>query len=369
MKRHISILGTRGIPASHGGFETFAEQLSLFLVQKDWDVTVYCQEKEGEEISSSEWRGVRRIHIPVSGDNAFSTIKFDFKACVHSLKNRGLFLTLGYNTAIFHILHRFWGKKNIINMDGIEWKRQKWGLSAKLWFWINEIYGCLLGNHLVADHPKIKEHLCRLFVSPQKVTTIAYGSPAVKSAREQYLLDLDLQPKKFALVIARAEPENSILEIVQAFTKRDLSDEKLVVLGKLNSENPYHRKILKAASKQTVFPGAIYDQETVNALRYFSSFYIHGHQVGGTNPSLVEALGAGCAILAHDNEFNVWVASNSALYFKDSDSCAEAMDKLFSNLELRKQLSETARNRHSSAFTWPQILEQYESLFIEHYPE
>ena len=125
MKNIMVLLGIRGLPAKHGGFETFAEYLCPYMIHYGWSVVVYCQEDGRGPCYESEWNGVKRIHIPVSTDGALGTIIFDFKSVLHSLRHQGVFLTLGYNTAIFNILHRIFRKKNIINMDGIEGKRQK----------------------------------------------------------------------------------------------------------------------------------------------------------------------------------------------------------------------------------------------------
>ncbi|MGL4315968.1 MAG: DUF1972 domain-containing protein, partial [Pseudomonas sp.] len=173
MNRKLNILGTRGVPAQHGGFETFAESLAVFLVKRGWAVTVYCQEEDGAAPWESEWQGVRRIHIPVKGQGALGTIVFDWRATWHALSQEGLFLTLGYNTAAFNLLQRLKRQVNVINMDGIEWRRDKWGIIAKTWFWLNERIGCWVGNHLVADHPQIKTHLATR-VSENKITMIPY---------------------------------------------------------------------------------------------------------------------------------------------------------------------------------------------------
>ncbi len=156
---HLHILGTRGLPAAHGGFETFAEQLALHMVGTGWRVTVYCQVGGTGQVFEDEWKGVRRVRIPVATPGAPGTIVFDWKSTLRAMRNKDLVLTLGYNTAIFCALFRMKGIRNIINMDGIEWRRQKWGCVAKAWFWLNYWAGCWLGDHLVADHPEIKKHL------------------------------------------------------------------------------------------------------------------------------------------------------------------------------------------------------------------
>lgn len=360
-KKKLIILGIRGVPAKHGGFETFAEYLCKYLVERNWEVKVYCQEEGTGSRYVSHWEGVERIHIPIQNTGPLGTIIFDLKSVVHSLRQDGVFLTLGYNTAIFNLLHRLKAKKNIINMDGIEWKRQKWGMVAKMWFWLNERFGCWFGNHLVADHPKIKDHLATR-VSRDKITMIAYGGREIVDADEQILAEYGLVKNKYAILIARPEPENSIYEVVKAFSSKKRGA-KLVLLGDYNPEgNDYHKAVIDIASDEVIFPGAIYEADNIGALRYFAKFYVHGHQVGGTNPSLVEALGASNAVLAHDNVFNQWVAKDSALYFDDIASISVAIDKLLNDNGLVEGLRLAARDNYNKNFKWDNILLQYEKL-------
>lgn len=367
MSNKIIILGIRGIPAQHGGFETFAERLCLHLVGKGWDVSVYCQEKASGDVWESYWNGIRRIHIPVTREGAAGTVIFDWKATSHALSQDGLFLTLGYNTAVFNFMQRIKGQTNVINMDGIEWRRDKWGAIAKTWFWLNERAGCWVGNHLVADHPKIKEHLATR-VSADKITMIPYGGDDVLSADACLLANYGVEPGKFSVIIARPEPENSFLEMVRAFSKIQ-RNHKLVVLGNFTPEiNEFHRQVMDAASDEVIFPGAIYEASVVQALRFFSRFYLHGHRVGGTNPSLVEALGAGCAVIAHDNHFNRWVAGPQAAYFKDEAHCAKLFDQLLIDDSAVERMKSASRAVFNQRFTWDQILREYEELLTRWYP-
>lgn len=356
----LRILGIRGIPAAHGGFETFAEQLSLYLVAKGWEVVVYCQEDGGGEEWRDEWRGVKRIHIPIGIAGPAGTIAFDWKANRDAAKSKDLCLTLGYNTAVFSGLLRVRGVPNVINMDGIEWARAKWGPVAKTWFWLNERFGCWIGDHLVADHPRIKDHLATR-VRRSKISTIAYGGEKVDSADAAKVTKLGLVPNEYFTVIARPEPENSLLEIVQGFSKSPRL-RKLAVLGKYDSENSYHRQVMDSASDDVVFLGAIYDKEVVQALRFFCSGYVHGHQVGGTNPSLVEALGASNPVIAHENMFNRWVAGDGARYFACADSFGVLIDEIESGATDLKSMSVASALRHQEAFTWDRILGEYENL-------
>lgn len=368
--KELYILGTRGLPAKHGGFETFCEKLSLYLVAQGWTVTVYCQVDGAGDITEGVWEGVNLINIPIERNGASGTVLFDWKATTHALGQKGLFLTLGYNTAVFNVLQRIKGQVNVINMDGIEWKRDKWSKIAKAWFWLNERAGCWVGNHLVADHPLIKSHLATR-VSESKVTMIPYGGDEVLSADITCLERYDLTDGGFSIVIARPEPENSFFEIVEGFSRK-VRNHKLVVLGKFTPDTiPYHKKVMDAASDEVIFPGAIYEQSVVQALRFYSRFYIHGHRVGGTNPSLVEALGAGCAVIAHDNQFNRWVAGDAAVYFKDEQGCAALFEKYLCDDHnfLRATMKKESSRRFNEKFTWGNILSQYEKLLIQWYPK
>lgn len=358
----LRILGIRGVPAAHGGFETFAEYLSLHLVAKGWRVVVYCQEDGYGSAFKDIWQGVEREHIPVSQAGPKGTIVFDWKATVHAAKHSDLCLTLGYNTAIFSVLLRLKGITNIFNMDGIEWSRMKWGPVAKLWFWLNDWLGCWLGNHLIADHPQIKVHL-KTRVRDSKITMIPYGADSVEvdTVKSLESLGMDLEAGRFWTVIARPEPENSLLEIVKGFSVKRRGMH-LVVLGNYNISNSYHCAVKAAASDEVRFVGAIYDKKIVQALRVHSVGYVHGHQVGGTNPSLVEALGAGNAVLAHDNRFNRWVAGDSAMYFKSADDFSRCMDLLMTDTNMLENLRQEALLRFEAEFTWPAVLDQYEQL-------
>jgi len=360
MHREVHILGSRGIPAAHSGFEYLAEHLALYLVRRGWKVTVYCQLAGSGEVYEDDWEGIRRVNIPVRNEGAAGTIFFDWKATLISARRDGTMLTLGYNTAIFGLVYRLLGKRNVINMDGIEYRRAKWGPLAKAWFYLNDWFGCWLGNHLVADHPEIKKHLSTR-VSADKISMIPYGADAVSSASTAPLEELGLEPGSYCTVIARPVPENSILEIVSAFSRLDTSC-KLVVLGDYRADNEYQRRVLAAAGDNVLFAGAIFDKQTVRSLRFHARFYIHGHTVGGTNPSLVEALAAGSAVLAQDNPFNRWVLADAGEFFSDALQCEQCLRDLLQNDARIAVLSDASVQRHKALFQWPAILSAYESL-------
>jgi exopolysaccharide biosynthesis WecB/TagA/CpsF family protein len=360
-KPTLSILGTRGIPARHGGFETFAEQLSLYLVSKGWTVTVYCQDNGGEKLYENDWNGVRLIHIPVHGSDAMGSIFFDWKSTLHVLHEKSLVLTLGYNTALFCFMYRLAGVTNLINMDGFEWKRKKWSFFQRAWLYLNERFACLVANHLIADHPVINTYLGTR-VKPSKITMIPYGADSVAGVDADLLKPFALDPGGYVLVVARAEPENSILEIVEAFSSRKRGY-KLVLVGGYDPKNyQYHAKIVAATGDEIVFLGPVYEKDVVMALRTFCRLYIHGHQVGGTNPSLLEAMAAGSPVLARDNQFNRWVSGDTAKYFKDGDECCRELDTLLDNSALLATLGRAANERCKMEFSKETVMSKYEKL-------
>jgi glycosyltransferase involved in cell wall biosynthesis len=355
---HVQILGTRGIPASHGGFETFAEDFSLYLADQGHIVSVYCQVDNGK-FRKDVWNRIHRILIPVQ-PGVRGTISFDCQSVWHSAKRPGIVLTLGYNTAMLSLLYRLRGRRSVMNMDGIEWKRQKWSTVQRAWLWLNERCGAAFANHLVADHPKIAEHLQR-HTSASKITTIPYGADALLDIDPSPLSRYGLTGKGYYLLIARAEPENSTLEIVQAYSRRHRQF-PLVILGTFYETNPYHCSVKRSARGDVRFVGAIYEKTIVRALRYYARAYVHGHQVGGTNPSLVEALAAGNAVIAHDNHFNRWVAGPGATFFRDKDEAAKVFDSVENDASLLVAMEAASREHHTDLFTQQYVLPAYEKL-------
>jgi glycosyltransferase involved in cell wall biosynthesis len=360
MSREVHILGTRGVPAAHSGFEYLAEHLARYLAGNGWKVTVYCQLEGNDDVYEDDWEGIHRVNIPIENEGALGTIFFDWKATLISAKRPGTMLTLGYNTAVFGLLYRLKGIKNVINMDGIEWRRAKWGPIAKTWFYLNDWLGCFLGNHLIADHPEIEKHL-KSRVSSKKISMIPYGAHEVEDPVVSPLDEFGLKPKKYCIIIARPVPENSILEIVSAFSALE-TDHKLVVLGDYSQNVAYHRSVLAAGNANVLFPGAIFDPTRVKALRFHASLYIHGHTVGGTNPSLVEALAAKSAVLAHDNKFNRWVVADAGKYFADEQECAQQLQTLLADHNQISEMSNNSNAQFKARFQWPDILKAYENL-------
>jgi len=363
-ERTLLILGTRGIPAAHGGFETFAEHCALYMQERGWKVIVYCQEKGDSAPYDSIFKGVTLRHISVSYKYPWDTIAYDYACIRNAAATPGVCLLLGYNTAIFSVLLAVRRRKLLINMDGIEWKREKWSRGQRAWLWLNEWIGCVVGGRLIADHPKIEEHLRRR-ANAAKIRMIPYGADEITAADPAMLAEWGVAENGFSMMVGRLEPENSILTIVRAYARSN-QPVPLLVVGTLDPDrNPYHRELAAAASENVKFVGAIYDQTKLRCLRFFTRLYIHGHTVGGTNPSLVEALGGAGAVLAHDNHFNRWTAGPTAAYFADEDECEERLTAILGDKRQQEMMKLGSQLQHKRLFTWEQVLGEYEDLIDE----
>ena len=358
--KNLVVLGSRGIPNNHGGFETFCEELALYF-NKKYNVIVYCQILGKGDKVIKKWKNITLINIYTKSFSAKQTIIFDFKSVIHSLQFDGIFLVLGYNTAIFNIIHRFFNKKIIFNMDGMEWKRKKWNFLQKVWLYINQYIAILISNIIIADHPLIYNYFLSR-TSESKLLTIPYGAHIYKFRNNKN--NYSSNKTKYYLVLARVEPENQIYEILQAFLNSN-KKYSIFIVGTIDINNEYHKKILNisSSSKKIHFLGPVYNKKKLYFLRKNSLLYIHGHTVGGTNPSLVEAMASGCAIVAHDNVFNRGVLGSKGLYFKNTND----LKLIFENYSTQEKSIEDLRrhcfNRYKKMFTWELVLKEYEKLF------
>jgi glycosyltransferase involved in cell wall biosynthesis len=362
----VRILGTHGVPAAYGGFETAAENVGRYLRSKGWRVVVYCQIPGSGPTITDSWEDLERVNICEPREGWLGTSSFDLKSLRHAMKNRATngeaWLTFGYNTGVFDIVPRLRRVPNVINMDGMEWTRARWGLAKQGILLANERIAGWVGDLIVADHPEIARYLRRHF-GARRVVTIAYGAHEVTSAATGPVSELGLLPGGYAMVVCRPIPENSVSEIVAAWARRPRGM-PLLVVGPYGEEDPYARQVRAAASPEVHFPGPIFEPERLGALRFHAAWYLHGHTVGGTNPSLVEAMAAGNAVVAHDNVYNRWVAGSGNEYFTTEDDLAALLDGLVSDQDRRRAMGQSSRDRFRTEFTWEQIGEAYEEALL-----
>jgi len=273
---------------------------------------------------------------------------------------------LGYGASMFCFIPRLWGTEVWINMDGIEWKRSKWSWIAKQWFKIMEAIAMVTPNRIIVDAREVIEHLKRRHSSVPPFNVIPYGAPLCMNGDEQSILkEWGLREGEYYLVVCRLEPENQVMEIMEGFM-RSGSKFPLVIVGENSSGMPYARKLMQAANKRVRFVGTVYDPKKLTTLRYHAAAYFHGHSVGGTNPSLLEAMGCGNMIVAHDNLFNREVAGDFGFFFSSSSGIPgiiERIDKLTDSE--REELSIRARKTIMARYSWEQIVESYLCLLGE----
>ncbi len=364
-RRTVRILGTHGVPASYGGFETAAENIGLHLRDKGWRVIVYCQVPGEGPVELDRWNDLERVRIREPRDGWLGTSSFDWKSIRHAMaadEGDDAWLTFGYNTGVFDLLPRARRIPNVINMDGMEWTRRRWGLVKQGILLANERLAGVAGDLLVADHPHIARYLKRHFGS-RRVVTIAYGAHEVTTAPTAPAEELGLEPGGYAMVVCRPIPENNVLEIVRAWSaaRRGM---RLLVVGPYGDDDPYQRTVMAAASDEVVFPGPIFAPDRINALRFHSALYLHGHTVGGTNPSLVEAMSAGNPVIAHDNVYNRWVSGDQNAFFRDESHLASVLGSVLTDDSRRHEMGRGSRRRFQEEFTWTRIGDQYEEALI-----
>lgn len=361
MPRTVRILGTHGVPAAYGGFETAAENVGLYLRDQGWNVIVYCQLPGDGPTTTDEWNGLQRVLIHEPKEGWRGTSAFDLTSIRHATKahqDGDVWLTFGYNTGVFDVMPRLRGIPNVINMDGMEWTRKRWGVVKQGILLANERLAGWVGDVLIADHPVIATYLRRHF-GTRRVQTITYGAHEVMDAATAPVEELGLTPGDYAMIVCRPIPENSVLEIVTAWSARRRGM-PLVVVGPYGDDDPYHVAVREAASDEVLFPGAIFEPERIQSIRFHSALYLHGHTVGGTNPSLVEAMAAGNAVVAHDNAYNTWVAGPDNAYFTGADDLAILLDDVLGDDARRARMGAASRERFRQEFTWEKIGGEYE---------
>jgi len=313
MKRlKIGILGTRGIPNHYGGFEQFAEQLSASLAQRGHTVSVYNSSLHPYQ--EKEWNGVQIIHCRDRENKLGTAGQFIYDwNCVNDARKRDfdILLHLGYTSD--SVWHWRWPKKsiNIVNMDGLEWQRSKYNKPTRRFLRWAESLAANNAHSLIADSPAIRDHLVARY---NKIPVyIPYGAEIFRQPDPTVLDKYRLLPQRYFLLIARMEPENNIEMIIQGHLASG-SNFPLFVIG--NITNKFGRFITSKYNDQCIkYSDAIYDRHELDNLRYYSALYFHGHTVGGTNPSLIEAMACGCRIAAHENRFNKAVLNDEAAYF------------------------------------------------------
>jgi len=359
---NIAIIGTRGIPNHYGGFEQFADILSQGLVKKGHKVTVYCS--KSHNYKESTYNGVQLIH-KFDPENRIGTIGqfiYDFLCMMDAnKKDFDIIYMLGYtSSSIWKKLIYNKGAIIISNMDGLEWKRSKYSPKVRRFLKFAEQLAVDYSDYLIADSIGIQSYLKKEY--NVESTYFPYGSYVEVNPTNHCLAKYKLKEYNYDMLIARFEPENNIEMILEAFAKSSTT-QSLVLIG--NFRNTTFGKVMYerySTDGRIKFLGAIYDQKELSKLRYFSNLYFHGHSVGGTNPSLLEAMGSSCLISYHDNEFNRAIVGDDGFAFKsvkdliqiiETTIKSEHADMVINNVEKIKNI-----------YSWDIIIENYERYFM-----
>lgn len=306
----VGIIGTRGIPNKYGGFEQFTMHFAKYLAEEGIEVVVY--NSSNHPYKENRWNGVEIVHCwdPEKLIGSAGQFFYDLGAILNARKQKfDVLFQLGYTSS------SIWGflfpkkTKIITNMDGQEWKRAKYNKWVKRFLKKAECWAIKQSDVLIADSRGIQEYLKNEYSASSHF--IAYGANVVHKFDKTILDKYNLLPNSYNLLIARMEPENNIETIIKGH--RNNSADKLIVIG--NLDTTLGKYLASNYSSSVTFVGENYNFHELNSLRYFSKLYFHGHSVGGTNPSLLEAMACGCSIVAHDNPFNRDVLDQNALYF------------------------------------------------------
>ncbi|WP_227425805.1 DUF1972 domain-containing protein [Pengzhenrongella sicca] len=359
------MIGTRGVPARYGGFETCVEEVGARLVQRGLDVMVYCRAVPGaadadpaDRIGATH-RGMRLVQLPAMRTRALETLSHTALSVVHQVV-RTADVALVFNAANAPLLPVLRARRIpvITHVDGLEWRRAKWGPTGRRYYRAAESLAVRWSDALIADAVGIRDYYDQEFGAPTEL--ISYGAPILTDTPSDGLAGLDLEPGRYHLVVARFEPENHVEEIVEGY-KRSGSTLPLVVVGSAPYADEYTRRVQQAADSRVRLLGGIWDQGLLDQLYAHSLTYLHGHSVGGTNPSLLRAMGVGAPCLAYDVTFNREVLRGTGRYFRTPDDVARLLEAAEDDPAGERARGLAARER-AADYDWDDVAASYEEL-------
>jgi glycosyltransferase involved in cell wall biosynthesis len=354
----IAILGTRGVPARYGGFETFAEELSTRLAARGDRVTVYCRERSPEPL----YRGVMLRYLPTIRHKYFDTIVHTFLSTLHLLARRqDVALYCNGANAVFTLLPRLAGIPVAINVDGLERKRKKWNRLARAWYLMSERLSTWFPHAVVSDARNIAEYYEKRY--GKRTLFIPYGAELGKVATAEALGRLGLEAGRYFLYVSRMEPENNALLVREAFEAAP-TDMKLALIGDAPYAQAYIERVRATRDPRIVMPGAVYGQG-YHELTSHCFAYIHATEVGGTHPALIEAMGRGAVTLYLNTPENAEVAGGAGIPFEPGNLSAMLRRALDMTEAERRQWSANAIARVRERYSWDAVTDAYEALLRE----
>lgn len=361
----IAIIGIRGIPVIYSGFETLAEELSVRLVKKGFEITVYCR-KGYVQKKRRTYRGVKLVTLPSVRSKNWETFSHSLVSTLHALfQGFDAIYYLGVGSAPFAILPKLFGKRIVINVDGLDWKREKWGPAAKAYLAVSELIASFLADEIVTDSKFIQKYYRRKF--SKKTKYISYGFLPQKIKNSSVLTKYGLRPKKYLVWVGRLVPDNHADELINAFLKFN-TRMKCVLIGDNSNPSNYKGKLVEKvkANKQVIFTGFLNRDLYANLVSHAFA-YIETKRSGGAHPSLIEAMGFGSLIISNNHPANREVLGKGAIYYRAGLS-GDLAKKIRKAVDPRwakeaQAFKKLARARAKKKYNWEDITEKYESLF------
>lgn len=357
----IAILGTRGIPANYGGFETFAEQLSTRLVERGHEVLVYGRSHHVPK-ELKEFKGVQLKVLPTVKHKYLDTVIHTFLSVIHAVFQRfDVVLICNAANAIFIPKLTWTGTPVAINVDGLERKRKKWNWLGQLYYRLGERASVWFATEVVTDAKAIQDYYKAQYGKDS--TMITYGAEVERKTDPAAIAEFNVEPEGYFLYVSRLEPENNALMVIEAFRKVT-TDLKLVIVGDAPYSDEYKRKLRETAvdDPRIIFTGFVFG-EGYKALQQNAYAYIHATEVGGTHPALIEAMGYGNCVLAYSTNENSEVVGGAALEFADVKELTELIARVANDDRLAAEYRSVAQERIRSEYSWDKITDQYEELF------
>lgn len=353
----IAILGTRGIPAHYGGFETFAEELSTRLAGRGHQVTVYCRERPQQPL----YRGVELRYLPALRHKYLETLQHTFSSTLDLLfRHYDAALYCNAANAIFTPLARMAGTSVALNVDGLERRRKKWNVFARCWYLMSEALATFCPDEIVTDAERIRDYYKQRY--GRSSCFIPYGAPIGPVSAGTTLSTLNLEPRRYFLYVTRFEPENNPLMVRRAFERVD-TPLRLALIGDAPYAQDYIRAVKDTTDPRIIIPGTIYG-DGYHELQANSFAYIHATEVGGTHPALIEAMGRGALVLYLWTEENHEVAGGAGLPFRNESELVEQMRAVLAMSEEEHQkLRDAAVQRVRERYSWDAVTSAYERLF------
>lgn len=354
----VALVGTRGIPARYGGFETFAEELSRRLVARGHDVRVYCRERH----SAGTYLGVDLLYLPTIRHKYLDTVAHSFLSTLHLVFARTeAAIYCNAANAIFTWMPRAVGVPVALNVDGLERNRKKWNTLGRAWYRMSEKLSTWFPSRVVSDAVEIQRYYREAY--GKESTMIPYGAEPEKVASSATLDALGLQPNAYFLFVSRMEPENNGLLVREAF-ERVSTSLRLALIGDAPYADEYIAKVRDTRDPRITIPGAIYGAGYAE-LQSHCFAYIHATEVGGTHPALIEAMGRRALILYLDTPENAEVASGCGIAFTHA-TLAATMERVLAMPEAEREvLREAAQRRVRERYSWDAVTDAYEQLLVE----